>query len=68
MKGRLRVVRLCSPQVADGGWRNLLRDEEAAAAIEYVVIGALLAALLVPILVAIFNTLKGKLEAIHDGL
>jgi len=43
-------------------------DEEGASAIEYVVIGALLAALLVPILVAIFNTLKGKLEDIHNGL
>jgi len=59
MKSQLRIADCTS---------RFLRDEEAAAAIEYVVIGALLAALLVPILVAIFNTLQSKLEAIHDGL
>jgi len=67
MKSRLRNTRLRN---ADCGLQSpgFLGDEAAAAAIEYVVIGALLAALLVPILVAIFNTLKDKLEAIHDGL
>ena len=35
---------------------------------EYVIIGALATAILVPILVAIFNTLKTRLEAINNGL
>ena len=47
---------------------KFLREEKAASAIEYVVVGALITAILVPVLVSIFNTIKSKLEAINGGL
>jgi len=47
---------------------EFLREQRAASALEYVIIGALIAALLVPVMVSIFNTLRSKLEAINSGL
>ena len=47
---------------------SFLRDEEGAVAIEYVVIGALIAAVLIPILYTLFNGLRDKLQEIHDEL
>ena len=48
--------------------KRFLREEKAASTVEYILLGALLAAIIVPVLVAIFNTLRGKLEDINSGL
>ena len=47
---------------------GFLKEEKAASTIEYIILGALLAAIIVPVLVTIFNTLSAKLEDINDGL
>lgn len=48
--------------------KRFLREEKATSTVEYIILGALLTAIIVPILVAIFNTLSTKLEDINDGL
>ncbi len=47
---------------------GFLRDRRATVSVEWIVVAALLVLVLVPTLISLFDSLRGKFQAINDGL